>query len=176
MIKRLIKKIKRKLFIPYKNVEILHGTHIDSYSEIGEYTYIGSNCLITKAKVGRYVSIANNVSIGPGEHDVEKISTSSLFYDNPYEYLTRKDVLIGNDVWIAANVVIRRGVKIGHGAVIGANSFVNKDVPDFAIVAGSPAKLIKYRFTEEKIRKIIHSNWWNKDLIEAKKTIEELER
>jgi acetyltransferase-like isoleucine patch superfamily enzyme len=66
------------------HIEVMARTFIDGNSTIGDYTYIGYNCFITKSIVGRYVSIANNVSIGMGEHKINKVSTSSLFYNDPY--------------------------------------------------------------------------------------------
>lgn len=183
---QFIKKIKRIFVKPPEpepeptfeagtDVVIMPDSHIDPSCEIGSYTYIGYNCFITKAKVGRYVSIGNNVSIGPGEHSKEKISTSHIFSDNHYEELTKDDCIVGNDVWIGVNAVIKRGVKVGDGAIIGANSFVNKDVPDFAIFAGTPAKLIRYRFSDEIIEEIKKTSWWEKDAPEAKKIVKALE-
>lgn len=158
-----------------KLVEIGSYTHIDDFCDIGSYTYIGRNCSITKSKIGRYCSIGNNVSIGQGEHDLNKVSTSSLFYDSPYEELTKEECIIENDVWIGVDSIILRGVRIGTGAVVGANSVVTKDVPPFSIVAGVPSKIIRYRFDEAKIVKIEQSKWWEKDLKSAKKIIEGLE-
>ena len=153
------------------NIEIRENTYIDNNSRIASYTYIGYNCFITKSQIGRYTSIANNVSIGMGEHKLDRISTSSLFYENPYETLTEKECIVGNDVWIGVDSIIRRGVKIGDGSVIGANSVVTKDVPDFAVVAGVPAKVLKYRF-EENVQKLIKdSKWWLLELEEAKKVL-----
>ena len=180
----MVKILKYKLFLRlikffgfYKHKpQIGMRSLISSDSTIGDYTYIGNNCNITKSKIGRYCSIANNVSIGPGEHDLSKVSTSSLFYIKPYEILTSKGCEIGNDVWIGVNCVIRRGVSVGNGAIIGANSFVNDDVPDFAIVAGSPAKIIRMRFNEEKIKLIYESQWWNLKYDDAKSTLVEIEK
>ena len=151
-------------------------SRVDKSTVVGDYTYIGNGCYITKAQIGRYVSIANNVTIGAGEHDLTEVSTSAWFYDEPLEILRRGECVIGNDVWIGVDSIIRRGVKIGNGAVIGANSFVNKDVPDFAIVAGNPARFIRYRFDEDKRAKISASKWWKKDLPEAKEIIQQLRK
>lgn len=160
----------------FKNVKINNGSFVDGNSSIGEYSYIGHNCFITKAQIGRYCSIANNVTIGAGEHDLTNISTSSLFYkNNAYDELTKLPLQIGNDVWIGVDSIIRRGISIGDGAVVGANSFVNKDVPDFAIVAGTPARIIGYRFSEKKRKKIKNTNWWLYPIDEAKKIISDLE-
>jgi len=157
------------------NVDIYPGTKIHSDTKIGSYTYIGKNCNITKATIGRYCSIANNVSIGQGEHDLNQISTSSLFYDNSYEKLTMNDCFIAHDVWIGTDSIILRGVTVGNGAVVGANSVVTKDVPPYAIVVGSPARIIRFRFDEDKIEKIISSKWWELNLDDAKNIIERLE-
>ena len=167
------KKIKNN-----KVIEIGKDTFIDPKAQIGNYTYIGRNCKISLSKIGRYCSIGDDVSIGPGEHDYNVISTSAHLYEGEDWYcdLTKKECTIGNDVWIGCNTVIRRGVCIGTGAVIGANSFVNKDVPEFAIVAGSPAKIIKYRFTPSKRIAILNSKYWETSPEEAKKIIAKLEK
>ncbi|HTZ39799.1 MAG TPA: tetratricopeptide repeat protein [Syntrophales bacterium] len=159
-----------------EHIQIMNGTQISADSRIGDYTYIGYNCFITKSVIGRYCSIANNVSIGQGEHDVNRISTSSLFYENPYQELTGGDCRIGNDVWIGVDSVIKRGVTIGDGAVIGANSFVSSDIPAFAIAAGSPARIIRFRFPPHKIAAIKTSNWWNHEMEQARRIIETLEK
>lgn len=178
LIKRIFSKIKRliKSLIVKQPYTAMPNARISTDSAIGDYTYIGYNCLITKATIGRYCSIADNVSIGPGEHDVKRASTSSLFYKSPYEELTKDEIIIGNDVWIGVNSVIRRGVKIGDGAVIGANSFVNKDVPAFEIYAGTPAKFIKNRFDQTTIEHIQRSQWWEKSCEEASPLIHKLNK
>jgi len=94
-------------------------SHVSRDSRIGAHSYLGRNCVVSKAVIGRYVSIADNVSIGNGEHDITRISTSSLFYDDPYAELTRGKCEIGSDVWIGVDAIIRRGVHVGLGAVIG---------------------------------------------------------
>ena len=73
------------------------------------------------------------------------------------------DIIIQNDVWIGAKSTVMSGVKISNGAIVGACSVVTKDVPPFAIVAGNPAKVVKYRFTEEQIEKLLSIAWWNWD-------------
>jgi len=162
-------------FFVGENIELMQGSVVSPDTRIGGNTYVGFNCHITKASIGRYVSIADNVAVGPGEHAVSRMSTSSVFYDEPYGLLTEGDCVIGDDVWIGNSCIIRRGVSIGVGAVIGANSFVNKDVPPFAIFAGSPARCIGYRFPEEVVNKIMKTEWWSLPVPEAKKRLAELE-
>ena len=105
------------------------------------------------------------MTIGPGEHDTKQISTSPIFLKamNIKENLTEKEVLIGNDVWIGTNAVILRGVIIGNGAVIAAGAIVNRNVDDYAIVGGIPARIIKYRFDEEKRKQLLDSEWWKNE-------------
>ena len=176
-IQRLIDKIRRhdKKYKRGRHTFIAPGTFIDKYCEIGDYTSIGRDVDITRATIGRYCSIASHVRIGPGEHDLNEISTSVLLsYRGGYHNMTEKSCIIKNDVWIGVDSVIRRGVTIGNGAVVGANSFVNKDVPDFAVVGGSPARILKYRFDEPLRRKILASEYWLYAPDEAKKIIDSL--
>ena len=153
--------------------QVMRGSFVTDDSLIGSYTYVGFNSLVCKATVGRYVSIADGVSIGPGEHGLGNISTSSIFYEpsGTYDDLTRDKVEIDHDAWIGTGSVIRRGVHVGIGAVVGANSFVNKNVPPFAIVGGSPAKIISYRFSEERIAEILQSKWWDLPLSQARQKL-----
>jgi len=156
------------------HIEVGPNTSIDDRSSVGSYTYIGTNCTITKADIGRYCSIANNVTIGPGEHILDALSTSSLFYTDAYDELTQKECTIGNDVWIGVDCIIKRGVTINNGAVIGANAVVTRDVPAYAVVLGSPARLLKYRFTPMAISILSASRWWEAELSEAQAILNQL--
>lgn len=170
MIDFVKKKINRRILRKKNNINISKTAQVDNNSKIGEYTYIGDYAIITKSTIGRYCSIAPMVTIGLGEHDINDISTSARFYgENSYEKLTKNTVIIGNDVWIGSKAMILRGVKIGDGAVVGAGAVVTKDVPDFAVVVGVPAKIIKYRFTPQKAKEIKNSLWWNYSIEEARK-------
>jgi virginiamycin A acetyltransferase len=73
--------------------------------------------------------------------------------------------IIGNDVWIGANALILSDIVIGDGAIIAANSTVTKNIPPYAIVGGSPAKIIRFRYTDEQIKFLIDLSWWDKDEI-----------
>ena len=100
-------------------------------------------------------------------HRTDWVSTFPFYYQanifkaskNPYE--KAGDTIIGNDVWIGTEAMIMSGVTIGSGAVISARAVVSKDVPPYAIVAGNPALIVKYRFTEEKIEKLLNTKWWD---------------
>lgn len=140
---------------------------------IEPYTYVGLNCIINSAHISRYSSIASGVQIGGMEHAYWDLSTSC--------YLTNQNIAghtthIGHDVWIGADCIIKQRITIGDGAVIGANSFVNKDVPPYAIVVGSPAKIIKYRFDEQTIGRLQASQYWNYPPREAKVVLSFIQR
>jgi acetyltransferase-like isoleucine patch superfamily enzyme len=139
-------------------------------SSVGRYSYTGKNTIIMHADIGAFCSISWNVTIGGANHDYTRICQHSMLYDeqsdirpngidNCYDRFS-EPLTIGNDVWIAAGAVITRGITIGDGAVIAANAVVTKDVPPYAIVAGSPAKIIKYRFTPEIIELLSQLRWW----------------
>lgn len=157
-----------------KTSTILEFVVIDNKSLIGRYTFINRFCEITRATIGNYCSIGSGVRIGAGEHNFSLLATSSFITGHNAEDLTVKPCKIGHDVWIGTQAFVKRGVTIGNGAVVGAYAVVTKDVPDFAIVVGSPAKVIRYRFPEETRKKILFSGWWNKDLEYAKEAIDKL--
>ncbi len=125
---------------------------------IGDYSHIGDNCSLNRVDMGRYCAIANAVHIGGMEHSWWWPSISTWLSD---ECVWNNRTKIGNDVWIGASAIIRQGVTIGNGAVIGANSFVNKDVPPYAIVVGSPARILRYRFDDETRKKIEETKYWD---------------
>lgn len=148
---------------------------IDSNSTFGDYSQMGHNVNITHTKIGRYCTIGNYVTIGAGEHDVDRISTSRLSRKSAAD-LTELPLEIKNDVWIGDEAIIRRGITVGNCSVILPNSFVNKDVPDFAIVLGSPAKIIGYRFDEQTRENILNSKYWMYSPRKAKRIIKEIEK
>jgi virginiamycin A acetyltransferase len=152
-----------------ENVRIDRSNHIDT-SSFGRFSYTGRNTVILHSEVGAFCSISWNTSIGGATHDYRRVTQHSFLYNQDglrpdsekakYERFNEQ-VKIGNDVWIAAGVVITRGVVIGDGAVIGANSVVAKNVPPYAIVAGAPSKIIKYRFEKNIIELLLELKWWN---------------
>jgi len=174
LVKRIDSTSVNATFFDGENTQVMEGTIISPDTRIGGNTYIGFNCHVTKAQIGRYVSIADGVLIGPGEHFLNQISTSSLFYKEPYDMLTRDSCVIHDDVWVGASSIIRRGVSIGTGAVIGANSFVNHDVEPYSIMVGSPARCVGVRFSKPQIDAILKSRWWELPLPQAQSRIAEL--
>jgi len=117
--------------------------------------------------IGAFCSIAAGVSVAEGQHPTNYITTSPIAYNPDFKMakefkqeLQAVKLVIGNDVWIGANAILFSGIKIGNGAIIGAGAVVNKDVPDYAIVAGVPAKIIRYRFNNDVIDSIKQSKWW----------------
>jgi len=140
-------------------------------STMDDYSYVGRGSRVIHADVGKFCSIAGNVKLGMATHTLDKLSTSPIFTEshnatkqqwtvvstiNPYNRVS-----VGNDVWIGTEALVMGGVTIGDGAVVGAGAIVTKDVPPFAVVAGVPAKVIKYRFSEDQIHELINIAWWN---------------
>lgn len=152
-------KVMRSEF--YGNIDIgnhtaLNGPNLNIYAGEGEVS------------IGNFCSIARNVSIQLDGHNYKKITSYQIFKNffktkNEQEVVRTQNICIENDVWIGANAMIYGGITIGNGAVVGSNSFVNKDVPPYAIVVGSPAQIINYRFDTEMIDKLQELKWWDWD-------------
>ena len=121
-------------------------THSIYNSDIGNYNYIGKGVIMNNVKIKNYCSIAAYTQIGGMEHDYNDLSTSTYLNDKGKHDL----VTIEDDVWIGAGVYVKSGIRIGRGAVIGAGSIVTKDVEDFSVCLGVPAKHLKSRFNLEK--------------------------
>lgn len=152
----------------YKNA-VLTKVNLDDFS------YIGENTIIRNANIGKFCSIGPDCKIGLGKHPSTLfVSTHPIFFstlkqaqitfaDKNYfdEY---EEINIGNDVWIGSNVIILDGVIVSDGSIIAAGSVVTKNVPPYAIVGGVPAKLIKHRFNENEINKLLTIKWWDMDI------------
>lgn len=142
---------------------------------LDDFTYISNNTKIANTKIGKFSSVGPDVTIGLGKHPSRKfVSTHPIFfskrsqagisfadksYFNEYEPIS-----IGNDVWIGAGSTILDGVVIGDGAIIAAGSIVTNDVDPYTIVGGTPARLIRKRFTNDQIDFLTQFKWWNKDI------------
>lgn len=138
---------------------------------LGDHTYVQKKATIFNADIGRFCSIASGVSIGPGIHKIDGVSTHPVFYlhNTPLAkefcdkdlFVSSKRTSVGHDVWIGEKAIVLDGVTIGTGAIVAAGSVVTKDVEPYSIVGGLPAKHIKYRFDEKEIEALLKSEWWN---------------
>lgn len=178
MLNFIISRVLKKLSIPaVKDSKLGFDSKVESgstfiSSTMGDHSFCGYDCEILSADIGSFCSIASGVVIGGSMHPLDWISTSPVFYNNRdsvktkfsrYERAKQKRTTIGSDVWICRNALIKQGVTVGTGAVIGMGAVVTKDVPPYAIVAGNPAILIKYRFSEDMIVRLLQSEWWTLD-------------
>lgn len=141
-------------------------------SIVGNYSYIGKWTLVENAQIGNYCSIGNHVQIGGYEHAYWFYSTSHHFKNRG---IVGVKTSLDNDVWIGSGAFIKQGIRIGQGAVVAAGAAVVKDVPPYAIVAGVPAKIIKYRFSPEEIQDILKTQFWKYPKKKAIKILNELE-
>ena len=140
-------------------------------SEIGRYSCLGYQCELVNCKIGSFSSIASGSFIGGAEHPIQWASTSAVFQKVPHSGPDKrfaelllpqsKETVIGNDVWIGHNAIVKSGCKIGDGAVVGAGAVVTKDVPPYAIVGGVPAKVIRMRFPEDIVQRLMEIKWWD---------------
>lgn len=150
---------------------IMGGARLNK-SSIGAFTYVSAQSLASNARVGRYCSIGRRVEIGQGDHPKDWLTTSPFPYSDIFglrtalteTFDTLPETVIGNDVWLGGKVSVLSGVTIGDGAIVGFGSVVTKDVPPYAIVVGTPAKVIRYRFDEALIDRLLAYKWWRFDL------------
>lgn len=152
---------KAKLYPPFNIWE----------SKIGDYTYISGNSKVSLSTIGKFCSIGPNFICGWGIHPINGISTSPMFYSTMKQngitlskedkIEERKRITIGNDVFIGANVTILDGVNISDGAIIGAGAVVSQNIPPYSIAVGCPIKIIKNRFDDEQIEKLLQIKWWD---------------
>ncbi len=152
--------------------EILGDTAIE-YSEVGDYSYLGSGCMVADTKIGKFCAIAAQVRIGAPNHPMDRPSQHRFTYCPEYYdaaatrdhafFRDRRDarVIIGNDVWIGHAVIVLPDVTIGDGAVLAAGAVVTKDVAPYTVVGGVPARQIRERFNRSIAAQLSRIAWWD---------------
>jgi len=146
--------------------------HVTTYGDIrlSDYVSISGPGTVLHAvvgciKIGSFCSIGQNVSIQEFNHAINKPTSYAMsfhFFTHEFkdDVISKGDVVIEEDVWIGSNASILSGVKVGRGSIIAAGAVVSKDVPPYSIVGGIPAKVIKMRFNQSRIKELEDSNWW----------------
>jgi acetyltransferase-like isoleucine patch superfamily enzyme len=159
-------------------VHVFSETSFDFPFSVGAFSHLNGG-FIQNVTIGRYCSFARDVQIGHGYHPHTWLSVSPLQYVKGYrrwgEFVARQGVpivdqvrafeyarhtTVGNDVWIGNHVFVKDGVTIGDGAIIGAGSVVTRDVPPYMIVGGNPARVIRPRFHESLVERLLSVRWW----------------
>ena len=160
---------------------MLGGRGGSGLATIGAFSYSYSP-LPDGMRVGRYCSISRGLTFIDSFHPTDRLTTSALMFrpanrlfqpavtpalrDYAKEFSTVGEApypSIGHDVWIGGGVTLGMGIRVGHGAIIAANSTVTKDVPAYAVVAGNPARVVKMRFGDEMVARLLASSWWDYD-------------
>lgn len=162
--------LKNKTTLIVENNVSLGHIRIDTPNLfIGAHTYVRSGSILSVVtSIGRYCSIGSNCCIGQEKYTHPTTWVSS----HPFQYegglLEHKPVLsgviIGHDVWIGHGAMIMEGVQVGTGAIVASQALVTRDVPPYAVVAGNPAKIVKFRHSEDTIDRLLRSNWWERDI------------
>lgn len=176
-IRYIIAKGFKKILNPpaIKSSNIHHTSRVCSKSVIvnstmGKYSYVASSSSIINTEIGSFCSISDYCIIGDGSHPIEWVSSSPVFHFGKntmhknfslHEFNPYKNTKIGNDVWIGSNCLVKSGVTISDGAIIGMGSIVTKNIGPYEIWGGNPAKLIRKRFGDEKIKKLLDIRWWD---------------
>lgn len=160
-------------------VYLNRNTQVGPDATVGKYFGMNESCFVARAVVGAYCAFGARTAVNPFNHPIDWLSTNEFQYHpasfdwvpeyNDFERLERtpdmfERVVIGNDVWTGHNVNIMPGVTVGDGAVIAAGSVVTKDVPPYAVVAGVPAAVKRFRFPEKIIERLLAVKWWDLEL------------
>lgn len=164
----------RKLRSWFYNVKQGRNVRINTVAllsdvEIGDYSYLSDNAVVSNTTIGKFCSIGPNFLCGWGVHPTNGISTSPVFYSKDAEFTFSKTnkieehphISIGNDVFIGANVTVLEGVTIGDGAIIGAGAVVSKDIPPYVVAVGAPIRIIRNRMSDEQIEAMQRIKWWD---------------
>jgi phosphonate metabolism protein (transferase hexapeptide repeat family) len=177
----------------------VHETSRITHSELGAWTAIGPNCSINEStfgdysycagdvsmiysEVGKFCSIASHVRLNPGNHPMQRVTQHHMTYRRVqygfgetddagfFDWRRADKVTVGHDVWLGHGVLVMPGVSIGTGAVVGAGAVVTKDVAQYTIAAGVPAKPLRARFPEDVAEKLLAIAWWNwpRELLEER--------
>ncbi len=152
------------------NNAIGDNTRLEGDISLGYATTLERDCLLRGVvRIGNYCQLAPRVAIFSRSHPVSHATTfvsRSLLGGRLKDFQPCEPVEIGHDVWVGHGAVVLKGVKIGHGAVVGAGSVVTRSLPDYAIAAGAPARVIRQRFDEEICRLLLQLQWWRFDAAE----------
>ncbi len=142
-------------------------------SSLGDYSYVVNDADVIYTTIGKFCSIAAHTRINPGNHPMQRASQSHFSYRSSAYFDDAEDdadffawrrstpVTIGHDVWIGHGAIILPGRSIGTGAVVAGGAVVTKDVPDYTIVAGNPARFIRRRFPETVAERLKALGWWD---------------
>jgi len=153
-------------------VEVGSGCHV-AHSTMGDYSYCVENTQIAYAEIGKFSNIAAHVRVYASMHPMGRASQhhftyrSSWYFDGEdddqsfFDWRAEQRIHIGHDTWIGHGAVVMPGVRIGTGAIIGSNAVVTKDVADFAIAVGVPAKPIRQRFPDAIAARLMALCWWD---------------
>lgn len=164
---------------------IPYGVRLTAQCTVGRYSYVMPSTCLDKVQIGNFCSIAEDLQVISRQHPTNHFSTFPFskrlaMHGETFPPLFDEDVesgttRIGHDVWIGTRCIIMGGVKIGTGAIVGAGAVVTHDIPPYAIVGGVPARLIRMRFPQETVNRLMETRWWNWPLKDIRERSGELE-